>query len=185
MTIFYTIYSMFSIFIILFVLIILSTWVITSTNRNVWYRLMNNAPTIMVVDDYEQNLTLLEDILSSLGYQVIMARNGEEALEKVLKEPPDLILLDIMMPKMDGYQVARRLKKDERTMIIPIVMLTSLNEVYDRVKALDVGADDFLTKPVHKKELESRIKSLLKVKAYNDYMKTYQKALSEGTIRRH
>jgi len=138
---------------------------------------MNNTPTIMVVDDYEQNLILLKTVLSSLGYQVVTARNGEEALEKVFKRPPDLILLDIMMPKMNGYQVARRLKKDERTMIIPIVMLTSLNEVYDRVKALEAGADDFLTKPVHKKELESRIKSLLRVKAYNDYMKSSQKVL--------
>ncbi len=143
---------------------------------------MNNTPTIMVVDDYEQNLTLLEAILSSLGYQVIIAKNGEEALEKAFKRPPDLILLDIMMPKMNGYQVARRLKKDKRTMIIPIVMLTSLNEVYDRVKALDAGADDFLTKPVHKKELEFRIKSLLKVKAYNDYMRSHQKALKSELV---
>ncbi len=140
---------------------------------------MNHKPVIMVVDDFEKNLILLEAILTSIGYRVIMAKNGEEALEKALREPPDLILLDIMMPKMDGYQVARRLKEDRRTMIIPIVMLSGLKDVYDRVKGLEAGADDFLTKPVDRKELESRIKSLLKVKAYNDHMRSYQKVLKE------
>ncbi len=140
---------------------------------------MNDTPTIMIVDDFEKNLILLEAILTSIGYRVIMARNGEEALEKALRKPPDLILLDIMMPKMDGYQVVRRLKEEQRTMIIPIVMLSGLKEVYNRVKALEAGADDFLTKPVNRKELESRIKSLLKVKAYNDYMRSYQEVLQE------
>jgi len=140
---------------------------------------MSDIPIIMVVDDFEKNLVLLEIILTSIGYRVIMARNGEEALERALSKPPDLILLDIMMPKMDGYQVARRLKEDKRTMIVPIIMLSGLKEVHDRVKGLEAGADDFLTKPVHKKELESRIKSLLKVKAYNDHMRSYQKALQE------
>jgi len=140
---------------------------------------MNHKPVIMVVDDLERNLILLETILTSIGYRVIMVKNGEEALEKALRELPDLILLDIMMPKMDGYQVARRLKEDQRTMIIPIVMLSGLKEVYDRVKALEAGADDFLTKPVDRKELEARIKSLLKVKAYNDHLRSYQQVLKE------
>jgi len=140
---------------------------------------MNDKPVILVVDDFEKSLNLLEIILTSIGYRVITARDGEEALEKALSKPPDLILLDIRMPKMDGYEVARRLKEDQRTMIIPIVMLSGLKEVNDRVKALDAGADDFLTKPVDRIELESRIKSLLKVKAYNDHMRSYQKELEE------
>lgn len=161
------------------VLILCSFVIITFTGRKKRYLLMNNTPSIMVVDDVEDNLVLFEVTLTSIGYRVIMARNGEEALEKVLSKPPDLILLDIVMPKMDGYQVARRLKEDKRTMIIPIIMLSGLTEVHDRVKAFEAGADDFLTKPVHTKELEARIKSLLKVKAYNDHMRSYQKALKE------
>ncbi len=140
---------------------------------------MNDKAVIMVVDDFDKNLILLEAILTQLGYRVITAGDGEEAIEKALREPPDLILLDIMMPKMDGYQVARRLKKEQSTMTIPIVMLSGLKEVYNRVKALEAGADDFLTKPVHRKELGSRIKSLLRVKAYNDHLRSYQKVLEE------
>ncbi len=125
---------------------------------------MEKRSKILVVDDEEKNLRLMEALLIPLGYEVILAQDGEEALEKVRRIPPDVILLDIMMPRMDGFEVARRLKEEEDTSIIPIVMVTALREVDDRVKALEAGADDFLTKPVDKTELKARVQSLLKVK---------------------
>ena len=112
-----------------------------------------------------------------LGYDTVLARDGIEALDKVREIPPDVILLDIMMPKMDGFEVVRQLKEDDATKIIPIVMVTALEEVKDRVKALQAGADDFLSKPVDETELEARVGSLVKVKAYNDHMLNYQKEL--------
>ncbi|MBC8459302.1 MAG: two-component system response regulator [Deltaproteobacteria bacterium] len=145
---------------------------------------MEKRSKVLVVDDEEKNLRLMEALLLPMGYEVIMANNGEEALEKVQEIPPDVILLDIMMPKMDGFEVARRLKEEEDTSIIPIVMVTALREVDDRVKALEVGADDFLSKPVDKTELKARVQSLLKVKAYNDHMRDYQKELEAEVAKR-
>ncbi len=145
---------------------------------------MGKRSKILVVDDEDRNLRLMEALLIPLGYEVILARDGEEALEKAREIPPDVVLLDIMMPKMDGFEVAKRLKKDEETKIIPIVMVTSLKEVEDRVRALEVGADDFLSKPVDKIELKARVQSLLKVKAYNDHMRDYQKELEAEVARR-
>jgi len=145
---------------------------------------MEEKPKILVVDDEDRNLRLMQLLLTSLNYEVITARDGQEALEKVREIPPDVILLDIMMPKIDGFEVARRLKKEEETKIIPIVMVTLLNEVEDRVKALEVGADDFLNKPVDKTELRARIQSSLKVKAYNDHLRKYQKELEAEVARR-
>ena len=141
-------------------------------------------PKILVVDDEKQNLKLIETILLPLKYQVRLAADGEEALQKISEETPDLVLLDIMMPKMDGFEVARRLKKEDATKIIPIVMVTSLGELEDKVKALEAGADDFLVKPVDSVELKARIKSLLKVKAYNDTIRDYQKSLETEVNRK-
>jgi putative two-component system response regulator len=140
-------------------------------------RQVDKRPKILAVDDEQRNLKLVESILLPQGYEVIPALSGKEALQKVNKFEPDVILLDIMMPEMDGFEVARRLKEREATSIIPIVMLTSLQEVQDRVRALEVGADDFLSRPVDHAELRMRIKSLLKVKAHNDHMQNYQKEL--------
>ncbi len=145
---------------------------------------METKPKILVVDDEVRNLRLMEAMLMPLGYEVILAGDGEEALEKVREIPPDVILLDVMMPRMDGFEVARRLKEDEETTIIPIVMVTALREVSDRVKALEVGADDFLSKPVERTELRARVQSLVKVKAYNDHMRDYQKELEAEVARR-
>ncbi len=145
---------------------------------------MEKKPEILIVDDEERNLRLMEAMLIPLGYDVIMARDGEEALKKVREESPDVILLDIMMPGMDGFEVARLLKEEEETRIIPIVMVTALKETQDRVKALKVGADDFLSKPVDKMELKARVKSLLKVKAYNDHMRNYRKELEDQVNKR-
>ena len=141
-------------------------------------------PKILVVDDDERNLKVVSAMLAPLEYDVILARDGIEALEMVEKEKPDVILLDIMMPKMDGFEVLKILKENEETKIIPVVMVTALKEVEDRAKALELGADDFLTKPVEKLELRARVKSLINVKRYYDHMRNYQKELEEEVEKR-
>jgi putative two-component system response regulator len=147
-------------------------------------REMHRKPRILVVDDEEWNRELMEGLLAPLGYEVIQAGDGKEALSKVKDTSPDLILLDIMMPGMDGFEVASLLKQNDETRLIPIVMVTALRDVEDRVKALDVGADDFLTKPVEGIELKARVRSLLKVKAYYDHMKNYQSELEKEVKKR-
>lgn len=142
------------------------------------------APTILVVDDEDLNLRLIEALLNPQGYNVVLARDGEDALHKVKETPPDVILLDIMMPRMNGFEVARKLREDEATRVVPIVMVTALQDVEDRVRALEVGADDFLTKPVDRMELRARVSSLLKVKAYNDHMRNYQQELEREVKKR-
>ena len=120
---------------------------------------------ILVVDDNEHNLELIQAYLDELGGDVRVARDGSEALESIAASPPDIILLDIMMPRMRGYQVCERIKQNPSTRDIPVVMVTALNEVGDVERAVDAGADDFLTKPVNKLELLTRVRSLLKVRA--------------------
>jgi putative two-component system response regulator len=142
------------------------------------------SPTILVVDDEPRNLRLMEALLIPMGYRVQLVENGEAALELLEKISPDVILLDVMMPGMDGYEVARQVKSREKTRSVPIVMVTALREVTDRVKALEAGADDFLTKPVDKTELTARVRSLVKVKAYHDHMTNYQKELEAAVERR-
>ena len=132
---------------------------------------------IMVVDDEILNRKLIEAMLKPQGYQVMTAVDGEDCLNKVNEDPPDLILMDIMMPNMNGFEVVTKLKAKEKLALIPIVMVTALQDVNDRVKALEVGADDFLTKPVDRMELRARVRSLLKVKAYNDHMVNYRQEL--------
>ncbi|MDR1084870.1 MAG: two-component system response regulator [Deltaproteobacteria bacterium] len=141
------------------------------------------TPIVMVVDDEVLNLKLITAMLKPQGYTVIQANDGEECLEKVRQVVPDLILLDIMMPKLNGFEVVKELKAEEKYSLIPIVMVTALQDVNDRVKALEVGADDFLTKPVDRMELRARVRSLLKVKAYNDHMVNYRQEL-ESEVRR-
>ena len=123
---------------------------------------------ILVVDDQPLNVELLEADLLSHGYEVLTAYDGKAALEKVTKESPDLILLDVMMPGMDGFEVCRRMKSDQETMLIPIVMVTALSARDDRIRGIEVGVDDFLTKPYDKQELQARVKSLLRVKLFTD-----------------
>lgn len=139
---------------------------------------------VLVVDDELFNRELLEGLLVPLGYEVTLAEDGKEALEKVKEKAPDVILLDIMMPLMDGFEVARQLKGKEETKSIPIVMVTALSEVEDRIKALEAGANDFLTKPVDIAELRATVSSQMQVKAYHDHMKNYQKELEAEVAKR-
>lgn len=123
---------------------------------------------ILVVDDHVDNVELLSAYLRLADYQVTTALSGEEALQKVDRELPDLILLDVMMPGLNGYQVCERLKGNEATQFIPIVMITALQEKEDRVKGIEAGADDFLSKPFDEHELMARVKSLLRIKGLHD-----------------
>ena len=131
-----------------------------------------SRPTILTVDDQELNLAILEDYLKPLGYRVVKARNGTEALAQIKSEKPDIVLLDIIMPDIDGYEVCRRVKENPDSRDIPVVMVTSLEETEDLVKALEYGADEFLTKPVNEIEIRARVKSLLKKKTLNDQLKS-------------
>lgn len=123
---------------------------------------------ILVVDDIPANVKLLEARLSAEYFQVLTASNGLEALDVVAREMPDIILLDVMMPGLDGFEVCRRLKADARFQHIPVVMVTALDQVSDRVKGLEAGADDFLTKPVSDVALITRVKSLVRLKMLTD-----------------
>jgi two-component system sensor histidine kinase/response regulator len=123
---------------------------------------------ILIVDDSVDTVELLKKRFHSEGYDTREAYNGEEGLQKVVEYNPDLIVLDVMMPKMDGYEVCRRLKKDEKTKYIPVLMLTAKGEVEHKVKGLDIGADDYLSKPFDYKELSARIRSLLSMKAAHE-----------------
>src|ERR1051325_5371344 len=119
---------------------------------------------VLVVDDVELNVKLLEAKLSSEYFEVIVADNAPTALEPAESELPDIILLDIMMPRMDGFEVCRRLKANPRTADIPVVMVTALSDVADRLRGLESGADEFLTKPVNDTALFARVRSLVRLK---------------------
>ncbi len=134
-------------------------------------------PKILVVDDQEANALLVEATLAPQGYEIIQAPDGKCALDLVDIDPPDLILLDVKMPGMDGYEVCARLKDDERTRLIPVVMLTSLSDMEDRIRGIEVGADDFLTKPFHQAELSARVRSLLKLKQFTDELEQAEDVL--------
>jgi len=145
---------------------------------------MKDKPIILIVDDQPQNIELLESYLVPQGYEIVQATNGEEALGKLSDNQIDLILLDVIMPGMDGFEVTRRVRQDNTHRLLPIILVTVLRETEDRVKGIEAGCDDFISMPIDKMELLTRVRSLLKVKAYNDLMSNYRKELeSEVTSR--
>ncbi len=142
------------------------------------------AERILVVDDKMHNLKLLQSMLGPHGYEIITASNGIEALARAAEMLPDLILLDVLMPGMDGFEVARTLRAREESRGIPILMLTALNELQDKVRDLEAGADDFLCKPFHGVELLARVRSLLRIKKLHDELQT-KNALLERILMRY
>ncbi|MFN3480571.1 MAG: response regulator, partial [Thermodesulfovibrionales bacterium] len=132
---------------------------------------------ILVVDDDEINLKLLSSILESEGYDVLTATNGPDAITSTTDHLPDLILLDIMMPGMDGYEVCRQLRLKKETDHIPVIFITALDDRESKLKGLKVGANEFLTKPVDRSELFIRVQNLLKVKEYEDFLNDYNRTL--------
>jgi EAL domain-containing protein (putative c-di-GMP-specific phosphodiesterase class I)/DNA-binding NarL/FixJ family response regulator len=140
--------------------------------------------TLLIVDDEPQVRKLLETLLQHEGYRTLSAGSGEEALQLVAKQPPDLILLDIMMPGMDGYEVASQLKGDAATASIPIIMLSALSESSARVSGLETGAEEFISKPVERVELWLRVRNLLRLKSHGDQLKRHSQLL-EQQLRQH
>jgi two-component system, OmpR family, alkaline phosphatase synthesis response regulator PhoP len=140
---------------------------------------VHTIPTVLVVDDNVQNLELIQAYLEELEVQTVAAYDGQQAMDCVRQSAPDLILLDVMMPKMSGFEVCKRLKKDPKTSDIPIIMVTALNELGDIERGIDSGTDDFLTKPVNKWELVTRVKTMLKLKHLSDKLERTLAYLSE------
>ncbi len=138
----------------------------------------NKSATILVVDDSPPSVQLLELQLSHAGYRVIPAYSGAEALAIVSAQSPDLIILDVMMPGLDGFTVCRQLKADSRTWFIPIILLTALSRVQDRIQGIEAGADDFLSKPFNREELLARVRSLLRLKYAYDALQTERNRLA-------
>jgi len=122
------------------------------------------AKTILVVDDTPHNVKMLVDLLSAKGYETITASSGKEGLDQIEARRPDLVLLDVMMPGLDGYEVCRRIRANPELAMLPVIMVTALDPARERIKGLDAGADDFLTKPVNMAELSARVRSLLRIK---------------------
>ncbi len=136
-------------------------------------------PKILVVDDNQQNLELLQAYLEDLNCETIPAHDGQEALNIINKAAPDLILLDIMMPKMSGFEVCKKVKAFPKTKNIPVIMVTALNEFGDIERAVESGTDDFISKPVNKLELLTRVKTMLKLKHLTDKLERTLAYLSE------
>jgi adenylate cyclase len=140
----------------------------TPTDSDFEFANVRTPAKILVVDDTPKNVKLLADLLTVKGYAVVTATSGREALAQVEAEQPDLVLLDVVMPEMSGYEVCRKIRENSATEILPVVMVTALDPGEERIKGLDAGADDFLTKPINQAELLARVKSLLRIKELYD-----------------
>ena len=139
---------------------------------------MADHPTILIVDDQPQNLRLLEAVLEPRGYRTISAESGEAALEVLGREQADLVLLDILMPGMDGYEVCRRIRENPATAFLPVVMITA-SDTAQKLRATEAGADDFVAKPFDQGELLARVKSLVRIKSYHDTIRRQSDELAE------
>ena len=137
------------------------------------------TPVVLVVDDNQQNLELLQAYLEDMDCETVPAHDGLEALEIVGRGAPDLILLDVMMPKMSGFEVCKRIKNDPKLSDTPIIMVTALNEFGDIERGIDSGTDDFISKPVNKLELVTRVKTMLKLKHLSDKLERTLAYLTE------
>ncbi|HPD46861.1 MAG TPA: response regulator [Anaerohalosphaeraceae bacterium] len=137
------------------------------------------TPTVLVVDDNQQNLELLLAYLEDVDCKTISATDGIQALEMIKNNPPDLILLDVMMPRMSGFEVCRQIKNDPKTDDIPVIMVTALNELGDIERAISSGTDDFLSKPINKWELLTRVRTMLRLKDLTDKLERTLAYLSE------
>ncbi len=138
---------------------------------------MVRKTSILIVDDNPSVIELLQSQLKPYPYIIDSAVDGEEALHKIQKEPPDLILLDLMMPRVSGFEIIKRIRNDKETRFIPIIVITALSEQQDKLRAIELGADDFLVKPINKLELMTRIKSLLRMKLMHDDLDTSESIL--------
>lgn len=139
----------------------------------------NDTPLILIVDDDETNIAVFDMLLKLENYETIISKNGKDAVEKTTLHQPDLVLLDVMMPIMDGFEVAKQLKANSITNKIPIIIITALNDHSSRLKGLESGAEDFINKPVDKAELLARVKNLVRLKAYNDLLENNNRILEE------
>src|SRR5207247_7159051 len=142
----------------------------------------SDTGSVLVVDDDQRNVRLMESILRSSGYQVLKAYNGEDALQVVENDSPDLLLLDVMMPKMSGFELCQRLKGRYQTRLLPIIMVTALNALEDKVQALEYGADDFLSKPINKVELLAKVRSVLRVKGLQDELERKKSEIEAANL---
>jgi adenylate cyclase len=134
---------------------------------------------ILVVDDQRANVEMLAGVLVARGYEVLTALDGESALQQVREGAPDIVVSDILMPQMDGYELCRRLRREPATTLLPVILVTSLDPLQERVNGLDAGADDFLSKPVNWEELFARVRSLLRIKRLQDEVKSWNARLEE------
>ena len=138
---------------------------------------MDSQPKILIVDDDPRNVKLMAAALAREPYCILEAFDGQQALDIVASQPPDLILLDVMMPGLDGFSVTLKLKNNPETRDIPIILVTALDSTDDKVRGLEVGADEFLNKPANFAELNARIKSFLRLKEYKDQIKAHSQVV--------
>ncbi len=133
--------------------------------------------TILVADDQVANRELLDELLTTQGFKVITVADGAEALHQLARVPTDLVLLDVMMPQLSGFEVCQRIKASPETYLIPVILVTALSDKQDRIEGIQVGADDFLSRPVDRTELLARVRSLLKLKQRTDELERAEAVL--------